>query len=217
MKIQTKKNQRLRSRPAFLWHLPSFNQTGWRSRSVSFDVIKSFGLSSTPSFWVAWPGHLAKPLYQLFGCSLWARLLCVHGVVKKFLDWIVHVSGTIYLQTLEECRIESSKRTYEVSCLYNYAYRSCSIFCEDCFSLLSRIWNSISASVLNSVLIEVTPLQMRSNCYKKHTIMNVCCVQWFLRGLVSFTTVVWMLTMIQERPDCAVAKRLKRPKLCMRR
>ncbi len=44
------KNWRLRSRPAFLWHLPTFSRTGWRSRSASFDMIQSFGLSSTPGF-----------------------------------------------------------------------------------------------------------------------------------------------------------------------
>ncbi len=46
-KIAVKKI-RLQSRPAFLWHLPTFSQTGWRSRLTSIDTIKPLGLSSTP-------------------------------------------------------------------------------------------------------------------------------------------------------------------------
>ncbi len=38
---------RLRSRPAFLWRLPTFNQTGWQNRSALFYMIKPIGLSST--------------------------------------------------------------------------------------------------------------------------------------------------------------------------
>ncbi len=44
------KNQRIRSRPAFLWRLQTFSRTGWWSRSASFDTIKPFGLLSTPGF-----------------------------------------------------------------------------------------------------------------------------------------------------------------------
>ncbi len=43
----SRKNWRLLSWSAFLWRLPTFNQTGWRSRSASFDAIKPLGLSST--------------------------------------------------------------------------------------------------------------------------------------------------------------------------
>ncbi len=46
-KIPAKKNRRRRSRLAFLWHLPPFSQTRWRTRSTSFDAIKPLGLSST--------------------------------------------------------------------------------------------------------------------------------------------------------------------------
>ncbi len=44
------KYQRLRSWPVFLWRLLTFSQTEWRSRSVSFDMIKLLGLSSTSGF-----------------------------------------------------------------------------------------------------------------------------------------------------------------------
>ncbi len=49
-KIAAQKNQRLRSWPDFLWRLPTFSRTGWRSRSASFEAIKPLSLSSAPAF-----------------------------------------------------------------------------------------------------------------------------------------------------------------------
>ncbi len=71
-KIETKKNLRLQSHPAFLWHLQTFSRTRWWSRSASFNVIKPLGLSSTLGFL----SRLTKPLHR-FGratCSVDAAL-----------------------------------------------------------------------------------------------------------------------------------------------
>ncbi len=58
-KLRLKKS-RLWSWPAFLWCLPTFTRTGWQRRSVSFDMIKLLGLSSTPGFL----SRSAKPLHR---------------------------------------------------------------------------------------------------------------------------------------------------------
>ncbi len=54
------------------------------------------------------------------------------------------------------------------------------------FFLLSWIQNSSNASALNSVLKAVTLLRICLNCYKKHTVVNVCCVK------ASYSIKPWM-------------------------
>ncbi len=83
-KIATKKNQRLRIWPTFLWHLPTFSWTVWQSRSASFDVIRPLCLSSTPGLL-----SCSTRLLHRFGqatCSLDAPLKSLFFHHYDFID-----------------------------------------------------------------------------------------------------------------------------------
>ncbi len=68
---------RLQSQPAFLWRLPTFSQTGWRSRLASFDVIKLLGLSSKHEYLSSSTrllGQVALPIWP-------GDLQCGHALI----------------------------------------------------------------------------------------------------------------------------------------
>ncbi len=146
-KIGAEKNHRLRNRSAFLWCLPTFSRTGWRSRSALFHAIKPLCLRSTLGLLSCSTRPFGQVAVPIWPCNLQYG----HAFSeKKYAEADNDASNPDDVETL---------LSYILNCTpcHSDEYSSCFFSCTPCFGINLVVCSS------NFIVISINSIVILSN------------------------------------------------------